>query len=86
MTSPQGINTEIPYVRVDPAVTVTYSAAVLGDAPVLAYDNDVDREAWAAETTVVCTSRPQARPRSPTCGSSAAGVAGSRTSVPARGG
>lgn len=46
---------ESPYVRVQPAVsvTVTCSAAVLGDAPVRAYDTADDREAWAAETTVV---------------------------------
>jgi hypothetical protein len=43
------------YVRVQPevSVTVTCSTAVLGDAPVHAYDRADDREAWAAETTVV---------------------------------
>lgn len=46
---------ETPYVRVQPAVsvTVTCSTAALGDAPVHAYDTADDREVWAVETTVV---------------------------------
>lgn len=46
---------ETPYVRVQPAVsvTVTCSTAVIGDAPVHAYDSADDRAVWTAETTVV---------------------------------
>jgi len=46
---------EAPYVRVQPAVsvTVTCSTAAMVDAPVRAYDTADDREVWAAETTVV---------------------------------
>ena len=53
--SPDDVVPEAPYVRVQPAVsvTVTCSAAAIGDAPVHAYDSADDREAWAAETTVV---------------------------------
>lgn len=53
--SSDGVVPETPYVRVEPAVsvTVTCSAAVVGDAPVHAYDSADDREAWTAETTVV---------------------------------
>ena len=53
--APDDVVAAAPYVRVEPAVSVTVTclAAAIGDAPVHAYDSSDDREAWAAETTVV---------------------------------
>lgn len=54
-SSPDDVIPDTPYVQVRPpfSVTITCTPTTIGDAPVRAYDGPGDREAWAAETTVV---------------------------------
>lgn len=46
---------DTPEVRVEPrsSVTVTCAPNAVGKTPVIAYDTDEDRDAWAGETAVV---------------------------------
>ena len=46
---------DTPYVRVEPqsSLTVTCALTAVGEAPVIAYDTDEDRDAWAVEAAVV---------------------------------
>ena len=50
-----GGSLDTPYVRVEPqsSVTVTCALSAIGEAPVIAYDTDEDRDAWAVEAAVV---------------------------------